>query len=84
MNQNDLNRSLSRATGESVRTIKRFGFSLFDPGAKYHVPDNTPYARYFLAAILQFQFHRAWRRRPAAHCRCTAAPSTTARTRAGG
>jgi peptidyl-dipeptidase A len=32
---------------------------LFDPGAKYHVPDNTPYTRYFLADILQFQFHRA-------------------------
>jgi len=32
MNQNDLNRSLSRATGESVRTIRRLGFSLFDPG----------------------------------------------------
>jgi peptidyl-dipeptidase A len=31
----------------------------FDPGAKYHVPDNTPYTRYFLAHILQFQFHRA-------------------------
>ena len=30
----------------------------FDAGAKYHVPANTPYARYFLAAILQFQFHR--------------------------
>ena len=35
------------------------GEELFDPGAKYHVPDNTPYTRYFLAAILQFQFHRA-------------------------
>jgi peptidyl-dipeptidase A len=35
------------------------GEQLFDPGAKYHVPDNTPYARYFLADILQFQFHRA-------------------------
>ena len=33
MNQHDLNRSLSRVTGESVRTIKRLGFSLFDPGA---------------------------------------------------
>jgi hypothetical protein len=33
MKQNDLNRSLSRATGESVRTIRRLGFSLFDPGA---------------------------------------------------
>jgi len=31
----------------------------FDPGAKYHVPGNTPYARYFLAYILQFQFHKA-------------------------
>jgi peptidyl-dipeptidase A len=31
----------------------------FDPGAKYHIPDNTPYARYFLAAIYQFQFYRA-------------------------
>ncbi|MDQ3668149.1 MAG: M2 family metallopeptidase [Acidobacteriota bacterium] len=31
----------------------------FDAGAKFHVPGNTPYARYFLAAILQFQFHRA-------------------------
>jgi peptidyl-dipeptidase A len=30
----------------------------FDPGAKYHVPGNTPYARYFLARILQFQFYR--------------------------
>ena len=29
------------------------------PAAKYHVPDNTPYTRYFLAHILQFQFHRA-------------------------
>src|ERR1700678_1506734 len=31
----------------------------FDPGAKYHVAANVPYARYFLADILQFQFHRA-------------------------
>ena len=31
----------------------------FDPGAKYHIPANTPYARYFIAGILQFQFHRA-------------------------
>ncbi len=31
----------------------------FDPGAKYHVAANYPYARYFLADILQFQFHRA-------------------------
>jgi peptidyl-dipeptidase A len=35
------------------------GESEFDPGAKFHVPGNTPYMRYFLARILQFQFHRA-------------------------
>ena len=31
----------------------------FDAGAKYHVPANVPYTRYFLAHIQQFQFHRA-------------------------
>jgi len=31
----------------------------FDPGAKYHIPANVPYTRYFLARLLQFQFHRA-------------------------
>jgi peptidyl-dipeptidase A len=31
----------------------------FDPGAKYHVAASVPYSRYFLAHILQFQFHRA-------------------------
>ena len=31
----------------------------FDAGAKYHIPGNTPYARYFLARILQFQFYKA-------------------------
>jgi peptidyl-dipeptidase A len=31
----------------------------FDPGAKYHIPGNTPYIRYFLAHILQFQFHES-------------------------
>ena len=31
----------------------------FDPGAKYHIPANTPYLRYFLAHILQFQFHKS-------------------------
>jgi peptidyl-dipeptidase A len=35
------------------------GDEFFDPGAKYHVPDNTPYTRYFLAQIMQFQLHRA-------------------------
>ncbi|KZN49723.1 M2 family metallopeptidase [Pseudoalteromonas luteoviolacea] len=31
----------------------------FDPGAKYHVPGNVPYTRYFLAHILQFEFHKS-------------------------
>ncbi len=31
----------------------------FDPGAKFHVASDTPYTRYFLARVLQFQFHRA-------------------------
>jgi peptidyl-dipeptidase A len=31
----------------------------FDPGAKFHIPGNTPYARYFLARLLQFQFYRS-------------------------
>ena len=56
----------------------------FDPGAKYHVPGNTPYTRYFLARVLQFQFHRALcRRRPATRGRCTAARSTATPRRAG-
>ncbi len=31
----------------------------FDPGAKYHIPGNTPYTRYYLARILQYQFHES-------------------------
>jgi len=44
---------------QGVRAPSVRGEEFFDPGAKYHVPANTPYARYFLAAVLQFQFHRA-------------------------
>jgi len=45
----------------------------FDAGAKFHVAANVPYARYFLATILQFQFHRALAREagcsaPLQHC----------------
>ncbi len=43
---------------QGVRAPVERGEDDFDPGAKYHVPANTPYTRYFLAAILQFQFHR--------------------------
>jgi peptidyl-dipeptidase A len=35
------------------------GEEFFDAGAKYHVPGNTPYTRYFLSHILQFQFYKS-------------------------
>jgi peptidyl-dipeptidase A len=44
---------------QGVRPASSRGEEFFDPGAKYHIPANTPYARYFLSAVLQFQFHRA-------------------------
>jgi peptidyl-dipeptidase A len=31
----------------------------FDPGAKFHIPGNTSYERYFIARVLQFQFYKA-------------------------
>jgi len=31
----------------------------FDPGSKFHIPGNTPYLRYFLSFVMQFQFHQA-------------------------
>ncbi len=48
-----------RLTYQGIAPPSPRGEEHFDPGAKYHVPDNTPYTRYFLAHILQFQFHRA-------------------------
>jgi peptidyl-dipeptidase A len=44
---------------QGIAPVTPRGEEFFDPGAKYHIPGNTPYARYFLADILQFQFHRA-------------------------
>ncbi len=44
---------------QGVAAPSERGEDLFDPGAKYHVPGNTPYTRYFLSHILQFQFYRA-------------------------
>ena len=55
------------------------GEEFFDPGAKYHVPDNTPYTRYFLAPSCSSSSTASWRRRRAARRRCTAARSTRAR-----
>src|SRR5499427_4648089 len=44
---------------QGIAPVVPRGEDLFDAGAKYHVPANVPYTRYFLADILQFQFHRA-------------------------
>ncbi len=44
---------------QGVKAPNKRPLDAFDPGAKYHVPGNTPYTRYFLARILQFQFHRS-------------------------
>jgi len=48
-----------RAKYQGVAAVGERGEAFFDPGAKYHVPGNTPYTRYFLAHILQFQFYKA-------------------------
>ncbi|MGD0718454.1 MAG: M2 family metallopeptidase [Thermoplasmata archaeon] len=44
---------------QGIRPPTVRGEEAFDPGAKFHVPANVPYMRYFLAHLLQFQFHRA-------------------------
>lgn len=48
-----------KARYQGVAPVQARGEDLFDPGAKYHVAANTPYVRYFLADILQFQFYKA-------------------------
>jgi peptidyl-dipeptidase A len=48
-----------KAKYQGVAPVTPRGEQFFDPGAKYHVPGNTPYTRYFLANILQFQFYKA-------------------------
>ncbi|MEZ0470536.1 M2 family metallopeptidase [Luteimonas salinilitoris] len=48
-----------KAQYQGVAPATPRGEDFFDPGAKYHVPGNTPYTRYFLSHILQFQFYRA-------------------------
>jgi len=44
---------------QGVAPASARGEEFFDAGAKYHVPANVPYTRYFLAHIPQFQFHKA-------------------------
>ncbi|WP_395790551.1 M2 family metallopeptidase [Aquimonas sp.] len=48
-----------KAQYQGVAPATPRGEDFFDPGAKYHVPGNTPYTRYFLSHILQFQFYKA-------------------------
>ncbi|MFS8137318.1 MAG: M2 family metallopeptidase, partial [Thermomonas sp.] len=48
-----------KAKYQGVAPVSPRGEIYFDAGAKYHVPANTPYTRYFLADILQFQFYKA-------------------------
>ncbi|MBD9379175.1 M2 family metallopeptidase [Pseudoxanthomonas sp. PXM04] len=47
-----------KARYQGVAPVSARGEDFFDPGAKYHVPGNTPYTRYFLSHILQFQFYK--------------------------
>jgi peptidyl-dipeptidase A len=48
-----------RTQYQGIQPVGTRGEEFFDAGAKYHIAANVPYARYFLARILQFQFHRA-------------------------
>ena len=48
-----------KAKYQGVAPATPRGEEFFDAGAKYHVPANTPYTRYFLSHILQFQFYKA-------------------------
>jgi peptidyl-dipeptidase A len=48
-----------KAKYQGVAPVTPRGEEFFDPGAKYHVPGNTPYTRYFLSHILQFQFYKS-------------------------
>ena len=48
-----------KAKYQGVAPVSARGEDFFDPGAKYHVPGNTPYTRYFLSHVLQFQFYKA-------------------------
>ena len=44
---------------QGINTSTERSEDYFDPGAKYHIPGNTPYTRYYLARIMQYQFHEA-------------------------
>ena len=57
----DLNNSWWRLREyyQGIRAPRERSMDAFDPGAKYHIPGNTPYTRYYIAKILQYQFHES-------------------------
>ena len=59
--ESDLNSSWwnMRESYQGIRSPVYRSEEYFDPGAKYHIPANTPYTRYYLARIMQYQFHEA-------------------------
>ena len=48
-----------RTQYQGIRPPVERSADYFDPGGKYHIPGNVSYTRYFIANILQFQFHKA-------------------------
>ena len=61
IDESDLNSSWwsLREEYQGINTSYERSENYFDPGAKYHIPGNTPYTRYYLASIMQYQFHEA-------------------------
>ncbi|NNE41184.1 MAG: M2 family metallopeptidase [Marinicaulis sp.] len=48
-----------RTQYQGIRPPTERSSDYFDPGGKYHIPNSVSYTRYFIAHILQFQFHKA-------------------------
>jgi peptidyl-dipeptidase A len=59
--QDELNKSWweLRESYQGIKAPSNRSEEYFDPGAKYHIPGNTPYTRYYLARIMQYQFHES-------------------------
>ena len=59
--ENELNKAWwdMRESYQGIAPPNKRSEKYFDPGAKYHIPGNTPYTRYYLARIMQYQFHES-------------------------
>ena len=59
--ENELNKAWwdMRESYQGIAPPDKRSEDYFDPGAKYHIPGNTPYTRYYLARIMQYQFHES-------------------------